>query len=133
LSSLEQNEEARIRRWEESLADNRGTCLVAEDSGRILGFISFGMNRDGMGQSIGEIYALYVDPDVWDRHIGTALIDGAEAQLSASGFRSAVLWTLAAYDRTCRFYERRDWHFDGAVRSDHRLAAELVQYSKDLV
>src|SRR5919202_5154316 len=56
--------------------------LVAEDGGRIVGFVSFGPHRPQHGgdecvEGIGEIYAIYVAPERWGTGAGRALMDAA--------------------------------------------------------
>jgi GNAT superfamily N-acetyltransferase len=121
-----------LQRRQQSLADASQTTLVAEEDTKIVGFAGFGPNRDGLDDSIGELHGIYVDPDVWNRGIGTALIEAAEVWLTADGFTSAILWTLGANQRTRRFYENRGWHFDGARLFHKATATERVRYTKDL-
>jgi hypothetical protein len=40
--------------------------------------------------------------------------------LVSDGYRAAVLWTLANYDRGQRFYEAMGWRADGGVRDEGR-------------
>jgi GNAT superfamily N-acetyltransferase len=124
-------EEESLRRREATLADSEQTTLVAEEDGRILGFASYMLNSDDLGADVGELGAIYVDPEHWDRGIGTALIDAVEAGLTAQGYVRATLWTLGVNQRTRAFYERRGWRFDGATKP-HRSGVELVRYAKQL-
>ena len=54
-----------LERWRARLADPRlaGRSFVAERDGAVVGFASVGPSRDERG--IGELYAIYVDPDAW--------------------------------------------------------------------
>jgi GNAT superfamily N-acetyltransferase len=124
--------EAGIGRREQSLADPAQTTLVAEEDGSILGFAGFGPNGDGLGDQVGELNGLYVDPDAWGQGIGTALIQAAETALAADGYTDAILWTLGINERTRRFYERRGWHFDGTILFHEATATERVRYTRDL-
>src|SRR5262245_52369619 len=54
---------------------------VAEAHGRTVGFASVGPSRDEA--AVGELYAIYVDPDEWSRGAGRALIARAEERLAA--------------------------------------------------
>jgi GNAT superfamily N-acetyltransferase len=119
-------------RWLASLADPMQTdALVAEDAGRIVGWSAFGMNRNGLGIEVGEVFGLYVDPDAWNRGIGTALLAESETRLGQTGFGSAILWTLEANRRTRRFYEARGWNDDG-ISESHPSGAIVVRYSRVL-
>jgi GNAT superfamily N-acetyltransferase len=120
-----------IARRREGLASTEHTTFIAEERGDILGFATVLKNGDGLGDEVGELGAIYVDPDAWDRGVGTALINAVHESLAASGFQRAILWTLAANERTRRFYERRGWHFDGTTKP-HQTGAELVRYAREL-
>src|SRR6266511_3712512 len=101
LASLSVEERARM--WRERLADpaNRATNLVVEQMGAIAGFASLGRTRDDDVDRarVGELWAIYVDPMVWDRGIGTALFARALEELRAQGLAELVLWVLTANDR----------------------------------
>jgi GNAT superfamily N-acetyltransferase len=88
-------------------------------------------NSDELGDEVGELGAIYVDLDYWDRGIGTALITEEETMFVDAVYERAILWTIGANQRTRRFYERRGWQPDGATKL-HRSGIELVRYAKDL-
>jgi len=66
---------------------------LAEDEGRILGFLA--IDREMLEK-------LYVEPDVQNRGVGTALLTKAKA-LRPEGF---VLWVFQKNEGARRFYER---------------------------
>ena len=72
----------------------------------VLGFASVGPSRDERG--IGELYALYVDPEHWSTGAGRALMTRAEARL-VTEYAEATLWVLEDNPRARRFYERAGW------------------------
>jgi GNAT superfamily N-acetyltransferase len=106
--------------------------FVAEARGRTVGFASIGPSRDEHG--VGELYAIYVDPDQWSRGVGRALIARAESRL-AEAFAQATLWVLEDNSRARRFYEAAGWHADGARQRVERLGVSPaeVRYRKRLV
>ncbi len=81
-------------------------------------------------EGVGELNGLYLDPDCWSRGVGSVLLGAAERGLREAGFSRAVLWTIAAYERT-RIYERLGWRPDGA-KKQHRAGPELVRLARDL-
>jgi ribosomal protein S18 acetylase RimI-like enzyme len=90
---------------------------VADSDGQVVGFVSFGAMRDQPATlESGEVYAIYVLADCWDRGIGRLLLDTAARELSALGYRSALLWVLADNQRARAFYERAGWHADGGTK-----------------
>ena len=84
------------RRW----GSFEGTVTVAEEAGRVIGFIAHGDQ---------QLHALYVLPEFWDRGVGARLLEAAGPV--------SELWVLAGNERARRFYERRGWLPDGAERS----------------
>ena len=104
---------------------------MAEARGRVLGFASIGPSRDEHG--VGELYAIYVDPDEWSQGAGRALIERAEECL-AEEFAEATLWVLEDNPRARRFYEAAGWLPDGARQSVERLGVSPpeLRYRKRL-
>lgn len=122
--------DARREVWERILSAGRGTLLVAERDGWVVGFVSAGPSRDdGAGDTTGEVYAIYLDQDVQGTGVGAALMNAALAALAQAGLTEATLWVLAANTLARRFYERGGWRPDGTERSereaDGRPVAEL--------
>ena len=108
---------------------------VAEVDGAIAGFVSAGASRDDDATRwTGEVYAIYVDAECWDRGVGRNLLTHAERDLSAHGYTEATLWVLAGNERARRFYEAAAWQFDGATKVETIGSAELreVRYRKTL-
>ena len=69
---------------------------VAETREGIVGFAISGGARDGDVQAgMGEVYAIYVLPDCWERGVGRTLLAHAEHDLLEHGYSDAVLWVLA--------------------------------------
>ena len=118
-------------RWLGNLAEaQRMQHIVAESEDEtVVGWAAFGANQSDSGPEIGELGALYVDPDHWDAGIGGALLAEAERGLIAAGYEQAILWTLEANARTRRFYENRGWRIDGGTDT-HRSGAQVVRYAK---
>jgi GNAT superfamily N-acetyltransferase len=80
---------------------------------------------------IGQIHLLHVHPD-WQGHgIGTRLLEDALAWLGGAGSARAILWVLVLNRRARRFYERRGWIADGALRTEqHAIAVEIMRYGR---
>jgi GNAT superfamily N-acetyltransferase len=88
--------------------------IVAVDDDTVQGFTTTGP-AGADTPMIGELMALYVDPDAWGRGIGGRLIEEARTRLRRSGFTDALLWVLVGNERAVRFYRRDGWSTD-----DHR-------------
>ena len=121
-------------RWRERLADppTGWTTLVALRDGDVVGFTTLGPSRDGA--PVGELYAIYVDPDAWSTGAGRALIEATEDVL-AQAFDEATLWVLEDNPRARRFYESFGWAPDGGSQLFERygVRAPEVRYRKTLV
>jgi GNAT superfamily N-acetyltransferase len=75
------------------------TVAVVDDA--IAGFVTIGPS--------GHLMALYVDPPMWSRGLGRALIAAGRAQLAARGEREAFLYVLDGNVRAERFYAADGW------------------------
>jgi GNAT superfamily N-acetyltransferase len=100
------------------------TIIVAEDGGHVVGFASTGPSRDQLG--IGELYAIYVEPDAWSTGAGRELIVRAEEEL-AKTWGEATLWVLENNPRARRFYERAGWEHDGVRKLERFLETEVAE------
>jgi ribosomal protein S18 acetylase RimI-like enzyme len=103
------------RREHLETAQGRDQTLVAVDGADVLGFTNFGPDRDD--PAIGEVYAIYVDPDRLSTGIGQALMTGAVDRLRARGLAPVRLWVLAGNARGLAFYERYGFRPDGGRSS----------------
>jgi ribosomal protein S18 acetylase RimI-like enzyme len=121
--------------WSKDIAHRR--LLVAEADGSIRGFAVVGPRRDESAtDATGELYAIYVDPDVWTQGIGRHLMERAVDELRSAGFAEATLWVLETNERARRFYEIAGWQTDGARRVERLreggVEAVEVRYRRDL-
>ena len=135
LASL--STQQRAQRWSEVLTEpNDALTLVGERAGRIVGFASAGPARDDdLAPGVGELWGLYVHPDVAGDGTGYRLHEGAMAWLREQGARSAVLWMLRGNKRAHAFYERQGWRLDGSEKVDERpdgFVLDEVRYSRPL-
>ncbi len=108
--------------------------LVAtlQDDGPVVGFAVAGPARHD--ETVGELHALNVDPDVWGRGVGGALLEAATDHLIGQGFETAVLWVATGNVRARRFYERAGWRDDEVEREEEVLGvtAHERRYRRDL-
>jgi ribosomal protein S18 acetylase RimI-like enzyme len=99
--------------WQSLLAS--GTTLVAVIEQRIVGFCSVGPVRDQDLDSarVGEIYALYVEPTLWRRGIGTSLCAAGLGALRETGLARVTLWVLEGNRHGRDFYTKHGFAADG--------------------
>ena len=81
-----------------------GQVLVAELDGRVAGFAAV------VG---GELDGLFVEPDLWRRGIGAALVDAATHQARRKGLALTVIANPNARD----FYESCGFSLDGETQT----------------
>jgi ribosomal protein S18 acetylase RimI-like enzyme len=119
-------------RWRARLEEPQegSKTLVVVREGAVAGFVSVGPSRDE--PAVGELYAIYVDPEVWGEGVGRELIARAERQLAGDGYLEATLWVLEDNPRARRFYQAAGWSLDGARKMDEHLGLLVpeVRYRK---
>ncbi len=113
----------RTRFWSEALTTRPPrTCIsVAVRAGAVVGFAATGpplVPVDRTDPSLGDLYALYLRPDVWRQGVGTLLHAAALDGLRSAGFTHAGLWVLATNDRALRFYGHLGWTDTGRTQVD---------------
>ena len=91
---------------------------VIVDDGVVVGFAAAGPEHDGGAASTGELYAINLDPRVWGRGLGRALLRDMTVELAGLGYRQAVLWVVPENHRARRFYESEEWRNDHVRRDD---------------
>jgi ribosomal protein S18 acetylase RimI-like enzyme len=108
--------------WDRSLetADwSRGGTLVIMAGGRLAGFAHVHEARDAdAAPSVGEIWAIYLEPEAWGKGLGRELMAAALRALAEIGYDEATLWVLDSNVRARRFYEAAGFTPDGAVQDD---------------
>src|SRR5438876_9398349 len=84
VEELERGGFIRVELWRERLVwpPPGWHTFVAHEDGAVVGFVSVGPSRDERG--LGELYAIYVDPDAWATGAGRALLERGELELRSS-------------------------------------------------
>jgi GNAT superfamily N-acetyltransferase len=114
--------EQRTARWERQLAefaapDASGRAWVVELGGDLVGFASTGPLRDDpsdLATHGGEVYAIYLAPELIGRGLGRTLFRRAVDDLVERGFEPILVWVFEANERGRRFYEAAGFAPDGA-------------------
>jgi len=123
--------ERRVEGWRRALGERGEPVLVAERDGQVAGFASAGPSREEGG--VGELYAIYVEPDAWGTGLGRELMREVERRLLADGYEQAELWVLEDNPRARRFYEAAGWE-PGDMRPIAVFGTEVpeIRYRKRL-
>lgn len=98
--------------------------LVAKDGEKVVGFVGYGKYRDDSLTDCGEVFAIYVLADYYDKKIGYALMNTAFEKLSA--YKNVAVWVLKGNERAIRFYERYGFRFDG-TEQEIRLGTTNIE------
>lgn len=120
--------ESRANYWKNVLSEETNTIAVCEKAGEVKGFVFCGKCRDEDSKKIetGEIYAIYLSPDVWRKGYGTALWNKAIALLREQNFKRVTLWVLEGNERALRFYQHFGLQLDGEQKVEtHPSGIEL--------
>jgi ribosomal protein S18 acetylase RimI-like enzyme len=86
------------------LHEPRDVRVAVDADDGIVGFGSCGPSR-GERDFTGEVFTLYVDPDLHNRGIGRRLLIALFRRLVATGRNSAIVWVLR--DNPSRFFYER--------------------------
>jgi GNAT superfamily N-acetyltransferase len=118
----------RAAAWAAMLAASRlpdGTW-VAEEAGKILGFVDACPSRDPALGTAGEIAGLYLLKAAQGRGLATALLQAGFGALRAAGYRDAGAWAMVGNTPAERFYAARGAR-PGPRRIEHRGAYAFPQ------
>ena len=117
LHGMREEREQRTERYKNAFTnpdDGEYYCVVIED--RIVGFSFVNRNRDEDKPLAGEVIAIYLLEEFWDKGHGRKLMDHAVERLRSMGCNEAILWTFEDNTRARRFYEKYGFVFDGAKK-----------------
>jgi len=126
--------EAFEENWKKHISNANRTNLVLEIEGRVRGFAAFGNSRDEDARAdTGELYALYLVPEVWGAGHGRLLWREASERM-AERFNEIVVWVLQANARARGFYEGMGFEEEGLVKGITLFGVELpeIRYRRPL-
>lgn len=103
---------------------------VAEDNGRVAGYILYGPVPLTEGNY--DIYWIATDPTVQGKGLGRQLMAHAEAKAQQSGARLVCLETSSqgGYERTRRFYDQAGYLEESRIRDFYKPGDDRLTYVK---
>lgn len=114
LDGLDLADEVSRRRAHFEQAGDGVLNLVAEWSGKVVGWSCHGPYRDGeLSTRDAELYAIYVHPDRLAQGVGQALLQESTTRCATADHTRMLLWVLKENARARRFYERVGFTPDG--------------------
>jgi GNAT superfamily N-acetyltransferase len=135
LDAMSAEEDAARRREYFARSDGRAENLVAVDGTGVIGWASHGPYRgEDARTGNGELYAIYVRPELIGTGAGRALMDAVLERAAGRGFARLRLWVLEKNARARRFYERAGFTPDGVEQDEDYYGTALaeVRYVRDL-
>lgn len=88
--------------------------FVAEVDGSIVGWAALGPSRDDDAvPGDGELYAIYVLPEMFGSGTGQALVRAVRSRAAERSFNRLVLWVIRDNARGRRFYDAAGFTPDG--------------------
>jgi len=112
-------------------SSRRVRTYVGMRGGLVSGFVGVGSSPD-TSTEVGELWSLYVDPDVWGKGLGRALMAAAIRDLAAHGFRRVALLVLEGNHRAIRFYEAAGFALTGEQQVSSIAYLRELRYARDL-
>ena len=88
--------------------------LIAKDEKMVIGFADYGLYRWADLPDTGEVYAIYILKEYYDKGIGYALMKKAIEELKQN--LKIAVWVLEKNERAIRFYSRIGCCFDGKTQ-----------------
>ena len=88
--------------------------LVAKDREKVVGFAVYGSSRDEDLMNAGEVIAIYVLSEYYNRKIGYRLMNEAVSRLGE--YNTVFVWVLEKNERAIRFYRKYGFEFDGCQK-----------------
>ena len=108
--------EEKSKGWAKGLAEGSEPGFVAVVDEEIVGWVTFGKNRDQRSEDIYEIYGIYVLPDLWGTKIGFNLFEAAIKDILEHTPTCITLWVLKANTRAQEFYLKNGFKPDGTIQ-----------------
>ncbi|MCL2517227.1 MAG: GNAT family N-acetyltransferase [Oscillospiraceae bacterium] len=120
---IEQRTE-KLRKRINELSDSPFHSVKLEN--KMIGILSFGKSRDEDKSDAGEVYAIYLLADFWDKGYGRQMMNYAVAALKNNGYHEIIVWVLEENNRARRFYEKCDFSFDG-TKKELQIGKTLIE------
>ena len=110
--------------WWKRALDRHTAVLVLEVGGEIAGYATVGPNRMRMLPYAGEIYEIYMKPEMQGLGFGRLLFGAARRELRRYGLASFAVRVLADNDGARDFYARRGGRV--AAETQERIGEALL-------
>jgi len=123
-SGIESRAERSVQIISESCNPYEYLCVTYDE--KMIGKLGFGKCLDEDKGEAGQIYAMYLIDEFWDRGFGRKMMEYALNNLKEMGYDEVVIWVLEENDRARRFYEKFRFETDGK-KEELNIGKPLVQ------
>lgn len=110
-----------VQRWLEGFRENEDGVLVATVDDRVVGFAEFRWGdvetKSFVDDGEAGLKAIYVDPDLWDEGVGTALLEAGIERLPRS-VDTVRLEVFVGNERGRQFYEARGFEATETTKTE---------------
>ena len=103
-----------VRKWITEQKESEFYCVTKDDE--IIGVLVVNPCRDEDRPDSGELTAIYLLEEYWDKGYGREMMDFAINALNQMGFDEIIVWVLEENSRARRFYEKFNFVFDGTMK-----------------
>jgi len=116
LENMRNETEQRAEKYKENFNElTESSYYCAKFENRIIGILFFGKSRDDDKPCAGEVFAIYLLEDFWNKGYGWQMMDYAVNMLK-SRYREIIVWVFEENRRARRFYEKYGFSADGAKK-----------------
>ena len=114
LNNLLMEKEQLVEKYIKRLTD-QGNCeyYCVINDGKMIGFLIINKSHDEINFCIGEIWAIYLIKEFWDKGYGKEMLNFAINELKRVDNKEIFLWVLEENIRARKFYEKNKFSFDG--------------------
>jgi len=117
LQGMWASKEERVEKYRKAFAepgDSEYFCVMYAE--RMIGFFFMSKSRDEDKSHAGEVVAIYLLEEFWDKSYGRKIMDYAVDRLKNQNYSEIILWTFEENARARRFYEKCNFKFDCAKK-----------------
>jgi RimJ/RimL family protein N-acetyltransferase len=111
--SFESIQKSMHKELEEGLPKN---IIMFKDE-KPIGLLTFAKSKyEQLDDSCTEIWRIYLDPNYWDKNIGSELMNWGLKEIKENGYEKVILWVIEDNLRARKFYEKMGFKYDGTNR-----------------
>jgi len=117
----------RAERFRASLTTRPEVFYVAYFYNNAAGMLVYGKSLDDdADENTGEIGAIYLLPEYWNKGFGKQMMDHALADLKKQGFNKVTLWVLEDNISAIKFYDKCGFIFDD-IKKEINIGKPLIE------